>query len=76
MVNLEYLGPPDPTEDDDLALRSYVDSLTDTHMDQAVVDALIEDGLINYALKTEVDALDANLATIAAVDAGDAGKLK
>lgn len=76
MVNVEYVGPPDPVEDNDLALRAYVESLTDTHMDQAAVDALIASGLTGYALKTEVDALDANLASVATVDAGDAGKLK
>ena len=76
MVNLEYVGPPDPVDDNDLALRAYVESLTETHMDQGDVDALIVSGLTGYALKTEVDALDANLASVATVDAGDAGKLK
>ena len=76
MVNLEYVGPPDPVEDNDLALQGYVESLTETHMEQSAVDDLIAEGLTGYALKTEVDALDANLASVAAVDAGDAGKLK
>lgn len=65
-----------PTDDSDLATRAYVESLTDDHMDQAEVDELIDTGLLNYALKTEVDALDANLATVAEVDAGDDTKLK
>ena len=76
MVNLEYVGPPDPVDDNDLALRAYVESLTETHMEQSAVDDLIASGLTGYALKTEVDALDANLASVATVDAGDAGKLK
>ena len=70
---LGYDGPaPNPT---DITDQKYVNSLLSQNISQGEVSNLITDGLSLFAKKEYVDAQDAQNATQAYIDAGDALRL-
>lgn len=66
-----------PTTDSEVAVRDYVTSVRSAgSLTQTEIDTAITTGLAPYATKAYVTARDAFNASVAQVDAGDAGKLK
>jgi hypothetical protein len=72
---LPYVGTG-PSDDKDIVIRGYVQSLMDLNIAQSTVDAMISTGLTGFVTKAYVDTQDGLNATKTYIDAGDATRLK
>ena len=74
MSSLKNVGKA-PSQNLDVANKSYVESLTAQNLSQASVDSLVSSGLSSYCLKSYVDNKDALNATLSYIQSGDSARL-